>query len=79
MYADAYLILGDAVPVKKQEFKTDISQIFSSGRQVEHERLVEDRIHSSLLDVCLLLSHSLPVEQQIYFYIRVCETVGKMK
>ena len=72
LQATHHLVLCDTVPVEEEELDTDTCQAVVATGHVEQERLVEDRVEGSLLDACLLLGDPLPVVQNVYLHVRIC-------
>ena len=74
------LVLGHLIPVEHDEVDADAGQQVGAARarwigrrKIEDERLIEDGVESSLLDVCLLLGNALSVVREVDFDVRVCE------
>lgn len=71
-----HLVLGDTVPVQDQELEADVLEALVVG-DLEHERLVEDRVGGALLHVGLLLGDALVVVEKVDLHVRIC--VGEKK
>ena len=86
-----HLVLGDPVPVEELKLEADVLDAVGPAplaplagplevlRQVEDERLVEDRVQRLLLHVRLLLrARALFVAQHVDLDVGICEEKGEV-